>query len=127
MPVVVDVGVGDEATTTVEMLDRLIPGCTVVGTEVEEWRLQALEKSTLPSQVQLRRGSTDFELPVRGGEAVHVIRAMNVLRDYHPQDALKALHTLSADILQLPLNDAPAIVQATLSISLVVAEGERPL
>ncbi|KAK3272985.1 hypothetical protein CYMTET_18751 [Cymbomonas tetramitiformis] len=98
MPVVVDVGVGDEATTTVEMLDRLIPGCTVVGTEVEEWRLQALEKSTLPSQVQLRRGSTDFELPVRGGEAVHVIRAMNVLRDYHPQDALKALHTLSGQL-----------------------------
>lgn len=108
--VCVDVGFGDAIDTYRDFAARLstrrVEGTLrVVGTESDAGRLAA-GKSSLgddlrDSSLALRLGEAQgwFVLPLEEPEAPPVfIRALNVLRDYHPSDALRGLQTLGAQL-----------------------------
>ena len=78
-PLVVDLGYGASATTTLELHQRLSktrPDVRVVGIEIEPDRVTLASTSARPG-VSFRLGG--FEVP---GERPTVIRALNVLRQY---------------------------------------------
>ena len=78
-PLVVDLGYGASATTTVELHQRLArvrPDIEVVGIEISQERVTEARKSARPG-VSFRLGG--FEIP---GERPTIIRALNVLRQY---------------------------------------------
>ena len=80
-PLVVDLGYGAHARTTVELADRLrqvVGGVEVVGIEIDPARVAAARAYERPG-LSFRRGG--FEIPLDGRRA-HVIRAFNVLRQY---------------------------------------------
>eukprot|EP01052_Picozoa_sp_SAG31_P004907 SAG31_NODE_209_length_20304_cov_9.850285_6_plen_308_part_00 len=113
--VCVDVGFGDSVHTFVDFARnlharRMMGTLLVIGTESNSKRL-ASGKANLKDlfdgsmqkadSVELRLGEVKgwFALPLHGTEpAPAFIRALNVLRDYHPSDALHALHTLGAQL-----------------------------
>ena len=78
-PVVVDLGYGASATTTLELQQRLArvrPDVSVVGIEISPERVAAAKPFERPG-VSFRLGG--FEVP---GASATVIRALNVLRQY---------------------------------------------
>lgn len=78
-PLVVDLGYGASATTTLELYQRLTrvrPDVQVVGIEIAPKRVAEAAKRARPG-VSFRLGG--FEVP---GDAPTVIRALNVLRQY---------------------------------------------
>ena len=86
-PLVVDLGYGASATTTLELYHRLShtrPDVEVVGIEIEPARVALASKSARPG-VSFRLGG--FEVP---GERPTVIRALNVLRQYDESEVLDA-------------------------------------
>lgn len=78
-PLVVDLGYGASATTTLELYDRLVrvrPDVSVVGIEISPERVALASQSARPG-VSFRLGG--FEVP---GPSPTIIRALNVLRQY---------------------------------------------
>lgn len=93
-PVVVDLGYGASATTTLELRDRLAavrPDVRVVGIEIDPERVRIANAATRDG-VEFRLGG--FEVPVPG--RVTVIRALNVLRQYDEGEVAEAWATMRA-------------------------------
>lgn len=81
-PVVVDLGFGARAVTTVELHRRLRavrPDVQVVGVEIDADRVAAAQPLARPGLSFVRGG---FELPLPGGRRPTLVRALNVLRQY---------------------------------------------
>lgn len=91
VPLVVDLGYGASATTTLELhqrLSRVRPDVSVVGIEISPERVALASQSARPG-VSFRLGG--FEVP---GAPPTVIRALNVLRQYPEADVLGAWQTM---------------------------------
>jgi hypothetical protein len=93
-PLVVDLGYGASAVTTLELVARLAPevaGLEVVGLEIDPARVAAVEADRDPPRVDFRQGG--FEL---AGLRPVLVRAFNVLRQYDEQSAARAWDTMRA-------------------------------
>ena len=91
-PLVVDLGYGSSAVTTLELADRLGPevdGLEVVGLEIDPDRVAAVEADRDPPRVDFRLGG--FEL---AGLRPVLVRAFNVLRQYDEKSAGRAWDTM---------------------------------
>jgi hypothetical protein len=91
-PLVVDLGFGSTAVTTVELAARLrtiSPDVRVVGLEIDPLRVAAATPAAEPPGLDFRRGG--FEL---GGLQPVLVRAMNVLRQYDERAAAAAWTTM---------------------------------
>ena len=94
-PLVVDLGYGASAVTTVELFARLRdvrPDVEVVGLEIDPERVAAAQHAA-GDGLRFARGG--FEL---AGLRPLVVRALNVLRQYDEQPALEAWGTLRAGL-----------------------------
>jgi len=95
----VDLGYGEDARTTLESaarFRRLNPELRVLGVEIDPERVRA----ALPhadEKTSFRLGG--FNLPLKGGETVRLIRAFNVLRQYEENDFLPAYERLAQYVL----------------------------
>ncbi|MCV2490387.1 class I SAM-dependent methyltransferase [Geodermatophilus sp. YIM 151500] len=93
-PLVVDLGYGSSAVTTLELADRLgarVPGLEVVGLEIDPARVEAVAAERDPPRVDFRVGG--FEL---AGLRPVLVRAFNVLRQYDEASAARAEGTMRA-------------------------------
>ncbi|WP_254790438.1 class I SAM-dependent methyltransferase [Blastococcus tunisiensis] len=93
-PLVVDLGYGSSAVTTLELVDRLSPEVDrleVVGLEIDPERVAAVEADRDPPRVDFRVGG--FEL---AGLQPVLVRAFNVLRQYDEVSAARAWETMCA-------------------------------
>lgn len=93
-PLVVDLGYGATAITTIELEQRLsagVPGVRVVGVEIDPERV-ALARQQYP-HARFERGG--FELGPLHGQ-VHVVRACNVLRQYDEDQVPAAWASMAA-------------------------------
>jgi len=96
---VVDLGYGAEATTTLETAERfrrLNPNLIVLGVEIDPERVTA----ALPfsdAQTWFRLGG--FNLPLLENEHVRLIRAFNVLRQYEEADVYPAWMQMARGVL----------------------------
>jgi hypothetical protein len=91
-PLVVDLGYGASAVTTLELAERLGPevkGLEVVGLEIDPERVSAVAADRDPPRVDFRLGG--FEL---AGLRPVVVRAFNVLRQYEEESAARAWDTM---------------------------------
>lgn len=91
-PLVVDLGYGASAVTTLELVDRLAPEIErleVVGLEIDPERVTAVAGDCDPPRVDFRLGG--FEL---AGLAPVLVRAFNVLRQYDEESAARAWDTM---------------------------------
>lgn len=107
-PLVVDLGFGASAVTTLEMHRRLVrvaPGVEVIGFEIEPARVETARRqldavrrggTAFPSDalVSFERGG--FELPLPRGRQAEVVRAFNVLRQYDETAVAQAWETMTA-------------------------------
>ncbi|CAN5406033.1 hypothetical protein BH09ACT4_BH09ACT4_15720 [soil metagenome] len=95
-PLVVDLGYGASATTTLELRDRLTrvrPDVEVVGIEIDPERVRMAAAATRDG-VTFRLGG--FEIPLDSGRRATVIRALNVLRQYDEGEVADAWKTMRA-------------------------------
>lgn len=95
-PLVVDLGYGASATTTLELRDRLAavrPDAAVVGIEIDPERVR-IASAAARDGVEFRLGG--FEVPLPGGRRPAVIRALNVLRQYGEREVDAAWATMLA-------------------------------
>ena len=93
-PLVVDLGYGASATTTLELRDRLArvrPDVRVVGIEIDPQRVRDAAAATRDG-VAFQLGG--FEIPTDRPPAV--IRALNVLRQYDESEVAAAWSTMTA-------------------------------
>ncbi|WP_211464831.1 hypothetical protein [Actinocrinis puniceicyclus] len=93
-PLVIDLGYGSSPITTVELDARLRavrPDITTVGLEIDPARVQAALPYARPG-LEFRLGG--FELPVDGSPTL--IRAFNVLRQYHEHEVAGTWTALTA-------------------------------
>lgn len=93
-PLVVDLGYGASAVTTLELVDRLapvVPRLEVVGLEIDPARVAAVAEDRDPPRVDFRLGG--FEL---AGLQPVLVRAFNVLRQYDEESAARAWDTMRA-------------------------------
>jgi hypothetical protein len=93
-PLVVDLGYGASAVTTLELAERLGPmvaGLEVVGLEIDPARVAAVADDRDPPRVDFRVGG--FEL---AGLRPVLVRAFNVLRQYDEESAARAWDTMCA-------------------------------
>src|SRR5215213_8014643 len=93
-PLVVDLGYGASAVTTLELAERLAPevdGLEVVGLEIDPARVEAVAAHRDPPRVDFRVGG--FEL---AGLRPVLVRAFNVLRQYDEESAGRAWETMRA-------------------------------
>ncbi|MGY1847642.1 MULTISPECIES: class I SAM-dependent methyltransferase [unclassified Blastococcus] len=91
-PLVVDLGYGSSAVTTLELVERLGPevaGLEVVGLEIDPARVAAVAADRDPPRVDFRVGG--FEL---AGLRPVLVRAFNVLRQYDEESAARAWDTM---------------------------------
>ncbi len=95
----VDLGFGFDARTTLESaarFRRLNPDLRILGVEIDKERVEA----ALPfadDKTFFRLGG--FNLPLKEGEHVRLIRAFNVLRQYEEEDFVPAYERLAEYIL----------------------------
>ncbi len=95
-PLVVDLGYGASATTTLELRDRLAaarPDVEVVGVEIDPERVR-IASAAARDGVTFRLGG--FETPTPEGRPAAVIRALNVLRQYDESEVAAAWTTMRA-------------------------------
>ena len=93
-PLVVDLGYGASAVTTLELVERLSPEVDrleVVGLEIDPARVAAVAADRDPPRVDFRVGG--FEL---AGLQPVLVRAFNVLRQYDEASAAQAWDTMRA-------------------------------
>ena len=91
-PLVVDLGYGASAVTTLELVERLSPlvdRLEVVGLEIDPARVEAVAAYRDPPRVDFRVGG--FEL---AGLQPVLVRAFNVLRQYDEDSAAQAWKTM---------------------------------
>jgi hypothetical protein len=91
-PLVVDLGFGASAVTTLELVDRLaavVPRLEVVGLEIDPSRVADAAEDRDPPRVDFRLGG--FEL---AGLQPVLVRAFNVLRQYDEESAARAWDTM---------------------------------
>jgi hypothetical protein len=99
-PLVVDLGFGASAVTTLELRARLArsrPDVEVRGLEIDPDRVaraQAQLAAAPVPGVSFARGG--FEVPLEGGRRPAIIRAMNVLRQYDEADVAAAWARMAA-------------------------------
>jgi len=95
----VDVGYGFDARTTLESaarFRRVNPHLRILGVEIDKERVEA----ALPyadDKTNFRLGG--FNLPLKDGETVRLIRAFNVLRQYEEKDFIPAYEKLTQYLL----------------------------
>ncbi|PWB74258.1 MAG: methylase [Anaerolineales bacterium] len=95
----VDLGYGSDARTTLESASRfrrINPDLKILGVEIDKERVDA----ALPyadDRTFFRLGG--FNLPLREGETVRLIRAFNVLRQYEEKDFASAYERLAQYVL----------------------------
>jgi hypothetical protein len=95
----VDLGYGFDARTTLESaarFRRLNPNLKILGVEIDKERVE----NALPfedDKTFFRLGG--FNLPLKQGEHVRLIRAFNVLRQYEEKDVAPAYETLAPYVL----------------------------
>ena len=95
-PLVVDLGYGASATTTLELRDRLAanrPDVQVVGVEIDPERVR-IATAAARDGVTFQLGG--FETPTPGSRRPAVIRALNVLRQYDESEVAAAWATMTA-------------------------------
>src|SRR5215212_8713083 len=95
-PLVVDLGYGASAVTTLELVERLaseVTGLEVVGLEIDPARVAAVAADRDPPRVDFRLGG--FEL---AGLQPVLVRAFNVLRQYDEESASRAWSTMRAGL-----------------------------
>lgn len=95
-PLVVDLGYGASATTTLELRDRLAvvrPDVTVIGVEIDPERVRTASAAARDG-VSFRLGG--FETPTPDGRRPAIIRALNVLRQYDESEVANAWATMTA-------------------------------
>jgi hypothetical protein len=96
----VDLGYGFDARTTLESaarFRRVNPNLPILGVEIDKERVEA----ALPyadAITHFRLGG--FNLPLKAGEHVRLIRAFNVLRQYEEKDFAPAYQTLAPYVLE---------------------------
>jgi hypothetical protein len=93
-PLVVDLGYGASATTTLELRDRLVavrPDVSVVGVEIDPERVRIAATAARNGVVFALGG---FEVPLPGSRRPAVIRALNVLRQYDESEVADAWATM---------------------------------
>ncbi len=93
-PLIVDLGYGASAVTTLELVGRLadeVDGLEVVGLEIDPERVTAVAADRDPPRVDFRLGG--FEL---AGLRPVLVRAFNVLRQYDEESAAQAWQTMCA-------------------------------
>jgi SAM-dependent methyltransferase len=91
-PLVVDLGYGASATTSLELhqrLSRVRADVEVIGIEIDPARVAHANLSARPG-VSFRLGG--FEVPLPDGRRAAVIRALNVLRQYDESLVLENWH-----------------------------------
>ncbi|PTL77839.1 methylase [Vitiosangium sp. GDMCC 1.1324] len=96
----VDLGFGEHPWTTLESaraFRELNPGLPVVGVELEPPRVESAREHA-DALTDFRQGG--FELPLRPGESVRLIRAMNLLRGYRPEEVPAIHQTLGGALLE---------------------------
>jgi hypothetical protein len=94
-PLVVDLGYGASATTTLELRDRLVavrPDVSVVGIEIDPERVR-IAAAAARDGVEFSLGG--FEVPLPGRRRPAVIRALNVLRQYDESEVAAAWATMT--------------------------------
>ncbi len=95
----VDLGYGRTPVTTLESarwLRRLNPDLRVLGVEIDPERVEAAAAGR-DERTDFRLGG--FNLPLRHGETVRLVRAFNVLRQYDESEVAGALATLAPHVL----------------------------
>jgi hypothetical protein len=95
---VVDVGLGDDPATTLEMaetLQALQPSLLCIGVDSDPERVERARGRSQPG-VEFRQGG--FALPLAAWERPALVRAMNVLRSY-PEAAVEKAHRQLATAL----------------------------
>jgi hypothetical protein len=95
----VDLGYGEEATTTLETAKRfrrLNPSLPILGVEIDPERVATAQPYSNP-RTSFRLGG--FNLPLQPGENVRIIRAFNVLRQYEEADFVPAYERLAQYVL----------------------------
>ena len=140
-PLVVDLGYGASATTTLELhqrLGRVRPRVEVVGLEIDPARVKLATISARPG-VRFTLGG--FEVPLPGARSATVIRALNVLRQYQESEVLAAWHHMVSRLepggvlVEGTCNEAGRVASwvdvaadgpRTLTVSLRLADLERP-
>lgn len=99
-PLVVDLGFGANAWTTLELRARLAEvraDAEVLGLEIDPERVaRAREQSAAASVSGVSFSRGGFEVPTPGGRRPVVIRAMNVLRQYEEADVAEAWERMSS-------------------------------
>ncbi|MGN6326763.1 class I SAM-dependent methyltransferase [Pseudolysinimonas sp.] len=96
-PLVVDLGYGRSATTTLELRDRLAklrPDVEVVGIEIDPERVR-IAAAAARDGVTFRLGG--FEIPLDGRRPA-IVRALNVLRQYDEHEVAGAWATMRAQL-----------------------------
>jgi hypothetical protein len=91
-PLVVDLGYGSSAVTTLELVERLaprVPRLEVVGLEIDPARVESVQADRDPPRVDFQVGG--FEL---AGLRPVLVRAFNVLRQYDEASAAQAWDTM---------------------------------
>ncbi|HEX4057608.1 MAG TPA: class I SAM-dependent methyltransferase [Galbitalea sp.] len=89
-PLVVDLGYGASATTSLELHERLAkirPDVEVIGVEIDPERV-AIASRDAREGVSFREGG--FEVPLPHGRRPAIIRALNVLRQYDESEVAAA-------------------------------------
>jgi hypothetical protein len=95
----VDLGYGFDARTTLESaarFRRVNPDLPILGVEIEKERVEAALPYT-DEKTFFRLGG--FNLPLKEGEYVRLIRAFNVLRQYEEKDLAPAYERLAQYVL----------------------------
>jgi hypothetical protein len=95
-PLIVDLGYGASATTTLELRDRLAavrPEVEMVGVEIDPERVR-IASAAARDGVTFRLGG--FETPTPDRRRPAVIRALNVLRQYDESEVAAAWQTMTA-------------------------------
>ncbi len=95
----VDLGYGFDARTTLESaarFRRVNPNLPILGVEIDPERVAAAQPFE-DEITHFRLGG--FNLPLRAGESVRLIRAFNVLRQYEERDFASAYERLAEFVL----------------------------
>ena len=91
----VDLGFGAEPATTLESASRfrkLNPSLHILGVEIDPERVSAAA-ACKTAEIDFRLGG--FNLPLKNGETVRMIRAFNVLRQYPPEQYADAVQLMA--------------------------------
>jgi hypothetical protein len=140
-PLVVDLGYGASATTTLELhqrLSRVRPDVEVIGIEIDPARVK-LASASAREGVSFRLGG--FEVPLPGARSATIIRALNVLRQYDEAAVLESWRLMVSRLepggvlVEGTCNEVGRVAcwtdvshpgPATLTISLRLADLEKP-